>query len=91
MNLPIYLQPGEVLIYGAGLATASIQGVEADNNIFKWGIIQQVWNYGNINAMIGDSVMFNDNDVICRLIYNNYPYTLIEQARLVITEFGTPP
>ncbi len=91
MDLPIYLQPGEVLIYGAGLATASIQGIRADNDKFLWGTIQQVWNYGNINAMIGDSVMFNNDDVMCRLIYNNYPYTLIQQAKLACTEFAAAP
>lgn len=88
MQLPIFLSPGQVLIYGFG-STASVSGIVPSSTGFLFGVIQQVWNYGNINAQVGTSVMFNDKDVICRLAVsnaNNWPYTLIEEAKLVLTE-----
>lgn len=90
MNLPMYLQPGRVAIYGAGTASG-ITSLQPDNAKFLFGRIQQVWNYGNINASIGDWVMFNNDDVICRLILEQWPYTIIEQAKLVITEIQAIP
>lgn len=93
MQLPIYLQPDQVLIYGAGMQV-SLTGIVPSGTNFKFGVIQQVWNYGNINAQIGDSVMFNEKDVICRLAINssnNWPYTLIEQGKIILTENLTMP
>lgn len=88
-NLPIYLQPGLVAIYGSGSATG-ISGIQAGNVALKFGVVHQVWNYGNLNANVGDSVMWNNNDKICEIRYLNWPYTIIEEAKLVLTEIVLP-
>ncbi len=88
--VPVYLQPGYVLVYGGGNPTG-IQEITTDNVNMVFGLINKVWNYGNINAQIGDSVMWNKNDAACVLTYDNFRYTLIEQARLVLTEIPPIP
>ena len=81
-----------MLIYGDGMIQ-SLTGVQPDITSFVFGSVYQVWNgtAGNINAVPGQSVMFNQDDKICRLIFENFPYTLIDEAKLVLTENYTPP
>ncbi len=84
--LPVYLGLGQVAIYGAGIHT-SMSGIKpsAIGFDFRFGTIYQM------NSVDGfaqwDSVMFKESDVICRLAtVNNLTYTLIEAARLVLTD-----
>jgi len=87
----MYLPQGWVSLYGLGSETG-VSGLVPDNTIFRFATIYNVGSGDNINAEVGTSVMFNNNDVICRLAWNNWPYTIIEQAKLAGTEIAvTPP
>lgn len=85
MSVPITLQEGQVLIYGRG-TLEGFSGLQAENQIVKFGTIYQIWDGGEVFIYGGQSVFFNEKDVICRLAYNNYPYTLIEVAKLAGSE-----
>ncbi len=90
MSLPIVLPTGYVLIYGEGMTRTNTGGtskIVSDNDVFRFGTIYQSW-AGSGNSFIYGSglVMFNNLDVTSRLLYNNFPYTLIHAAKLAITE-----
>lgn len=89
LPLPINLAAGQVLIYGAGVE-AGLTGIVPSNTIFKFGNIYQAYDGGAVFVYGNPAVMWNEKDEICRLIYLGYPYTLIEQAKLVGTEIVPP-
>jgi len=89
-TLPFILPNGYVLVYGIG-TIASTTGIVPNNDIFRFGAVSQVWAGGEVFVYAGTSVMFNENDVFCRLAYNNWPYTMIEAARLAGSEEPPPP
>lgn len=80
----MYLPAGWASLYGMGNITG-VSGLVPDNIKFKFATIYNLGD-GNGIAQIGDSVMFNEEDVICRLAWNNWPYTMIQQAKLAGTE-----
>ncbi len=89
MSLPIVLPTGYVLIYGEGMTrnnTGGTSQIVADNTDFRFGTVYQIWSGGTPFIYGSGMVMFNNSDVQCRLLYNDYPYTLIHAARLAITE-----
>lgn len=81
-QLPITLATGQIAVYGMGTAVSpsGISNINADG-VFRWGSVYQVWPGGETYIYGGDNVMFNNNDVVCRLSYNNIPYTIVP-ARL---------
>lgn len=81
-SLPFTLKAGQVLVYGMGtdVSPSGISNISADGAL-RWGSIYQVWPGGETYIYGGDNVMFNENDVVCRLAYNNIPYTVVP-ARL---------
>lgn len=83
MNLPIELPVGYVLVYGTGttVSTSGVQIVGEDSPV-RYGSVYQIWDGGAAFIYGGDNVMFKDDDIYCRLLYNNIPYTMIP-ARLV--------
>ena len=83
--VPINLGYGQVLIYGSGLATGTM-GVGVEQGGFRFGNIYQIYDGGETFFKVGDSVMFDANQIEARLIYLDYYYTLINQARLAISE-----
>ena len=83
MSIPVILRQGIVSIYGAGSADGINGIIPPPGYIF--GIIDQVWNGGTMPPYIGDSVMFKAEDVT-KLIYSNWPYLLIDETKIVITE-----
>ncbi len=85
MPVPITLQEGQVLIYGNG-TEQGFSGLVPSNSVVKFGTIYQIWDGGEVFIYGGSSVFFNEKDVVCRLAYNNYPYTLIEVARVAGSE-----
>lgn len=89
MPLPIYLPYGVVSIYGIG-DNVGISGIKPPKD-FLWGNVDQVSQYGIVWAKPGDNVLFNDNDVQCRLAYatDNTSYTIIAEAKLVCREYPT--
>jgi hypothetical protein len=84
-TVPINLGYGQVLIYGAGLATG-VMGVTPETNRFRFGNIYQIYDGGETFFKVGDSVMFDADQIEVKLEYLNYYYTLIDQSRLAISE-----
>lgn len=80
----MYLPAGWASLYGIG-SEVGFSGLVPDNTKFKFASIYSLGD-GDGLAQVGDSVMFNEEDVICRLAWNNYPYTMIQQAKLAGTE-----
>lgn len=89
MPLPINLPVGVVVVYGMG-TTVSASGVSniSETDPTRYGYIYQTYSGGSVFVYDGDSVMFNNDNVLGRVIYNEYPYTMIP-ARLVTKE--NPP
>jgi len=88
-NLPIVLPIGHIAIYGTGTMVSS-SGVAntAPNGILRWGSIYQVWDGGATYIYGGDTVMFKESDVVCRIASQNIPYTIVP-ARLATKD--NPP
>lgn len=77
-------------MYGEG-TLAGLTGIVPDNTNFKFGAVSQVWGYGSwLYGHLGQSAMFEEKNVECRLSYANWPYTLINEADVLIVEV-TPP
>jgi hypothetical protein len=85
MGLPAYLSPGMVSIYGAA-STSSINGMTPDNIGYLFGMVDQVGDGNNVWARVGDSVMYNENNVVAQLRWNGNWYSLIEQEKIVLVE-----
>ncbi len=83
--LPVYLGLGMVAVYGAGIGT-SMSGIRPTQlgQSFKFGTIYQINSAPGF--MEGNPVMFREEDVVCRLAIGNLTYTLVEGARLVLTD-----
>ena len=84
-TLPATLASGIVSIYGAGDNVVGISGI-APNPGFYFGEINQVNIYSAYT--IGDSVMFSESAVSSRLSYSNWPYTLLDETKIILTESG---
>ena len=76
---------GMVSIYGLG-TTTSINQMTVTPNKFKFGTIYQIGD-AVTNNFIGDRVMFKEVDVTCRLAVGGISYTIIEGAKIVVTEY----
>ena len=85
-QLPIFLPNGYIAVYGAG-STVSPSGISniTPQGVMRWGSVYQVWAGGETYVYGGDSVMFKETDVFCRLAYNTIPYTILP-ARLVTVQ-----
>ena len=79
-----------VSIYGIG-AQLGLAGIVQEGG-YLWGNVDAVSQYGITWASPGDSVLFNNADVQCRLAYatDNTSYTLIAEAKLVCREYPAP-
>ena len=85
-SLPMFLPVGVIAVYGTG-TTQSPSGIQntSENGKMRWGNVYQIWNGGEVFVYGGDNVMFNTDDIICRLAYGNIPYTIVP-ARLVTVQ-----
>lgn len=86
--LPVYLPYNIVSIYGIGSLTG-VSGIEIADPL-RFGVIDDVSQYGIQWAQIGDSVLFKETDVECRLVYANSAHTIIPEAKLVLKEYPAP-
>lgn len=84
MGLPASLGEGVVAVYGNGVNIGMANMIPQRGNV-KFGTIYQV---GDVTprTRIYDSVMFREQDVICRLAWDTQIYTIVEEAKLVLTE-----
>ncbi len=87
-GIPAYLPYGIVSIYGIGSLTGST-GMVIDNSL-RFGTIEQVSQYQIYWAQVGDSVLFKEADVECRLAYDNSAHTIIPEVKLVLREVPLP-
>ena len=83
--LPVYMGLQFVSIYGFG-TTTSLNSIVVTPNQFKFGTIYQIGNNSQI-WHVGDRAMFKESDVTCRLAYRGVPYTIVEEAKLVLSEY----
>jgi len=90
MSLPVFLPYNIVSIYGIGSSTGGSGIVPPTGYLF--GNIDQVSQYDIVWAKVGDSVLFKDEDIQCRLAYppDNTSYTLVEEVKLVVKEYIVP-
>ena len=84
-TVPVNLGYGQVLIYGSGLATG-VMGFSFEESRYRFGNIYQIYDGGESYFNVGDSVVFDVNQIEGRINYLNYYYTLIDQSRLAISE-----
>lgn len=84
--LPIDLPNGVVAVYGMG-TTVSSTGIEIidQKSPIRFGQVYQVYAGGAVFVYNGDYVMFNNDEVVGRIVYQTVPYTLVP-ARLVTKE-----
>lgn len=85
MSLPVVLAYGYVAIYGNGTSTG-VQNFPAAAG-WKFGEVSD--QAPDITGLVGESVMFKTSEVRCIISYQNFPYTITEKAKLVLTE--NPP
>lgn len=84
-TLPATLSSGIVSIYGNGDSVSVVSGLVPSVG-FYFGEINQVSIYSAYT--IGDSVMFPQSAVNSRVVYANYPYTLLEEDKIVLIELS---
>lgn len=85
--LPIILPSGVIAVYGDGVPQSGT-GIIATEQ-FLFGVVDKVWDGGEVYVYGGDTIMFNQKDIIDRLVYGNAHYTLLP-ARLVTIEEPLP-
>ena len=90
MSLPVTLGVGQVSIYGAG----SIQSIinTGENSPIRYGIVNQMNSqYGTV--AIGDSVMYNVNDIVAPVFYIDTPFYVLPEDKVIAIEDAviTPP
>lgn len=84
-TLPATLSTGIISIYGVGSTISTVSGL-VSNPGFYFGEINQVNIYSSY--AIGDSVMFPENAINTRVAYSDWPYTIIEEAKIVLIELA---
>jgi hypothetical protein len=89
MPIPASLYPGLVSIYGFGTETGQ-NGIAPNATTFLFGVINQMWNGGDLYNQVGQSVMFRKSDIICVVKYD-WDYTIIEQGKIILTEDPAAP
>ena len=90
MSLPIFLPYNIVSIYGIGSSIGVTEIVPPPG--FLFGTIDAVSQYDIQWAQPGQSVLFPEAEIICRLAYNpdNTSYTLVPEVKLVCREIPIP-
>lgn len=84
-TLPATLSSGIVSIYGLGSETSIYSGLGTAPGYY-FGEINQTSIYSNY--IIGDSVMFPEDSIKTRVSYSDYPYTLIEESKIILIELA---
>lgn len=88
-TLSFKLPPGWISLYGVGTVNG-ISGIVADNDKWKFAVIDDAWNATAGNPLVGKSVMFFEEDVIVRLINGGQKYTIVEEQKLGGVEVPLP-
>jgi hypothetical protein len=88
MTLPGYLMQGTLSMYGIG-STTSIQGIIATKG-FLWNTVEAV-NPEGVAVQVGDSVLYKDEDVVCRLAWDNATHVILPIDKIVFIENSAAP
>jgi hypothetical protein len=91
-TLPAYLPYGVIAVYGYG-TMQGVQGIippaQGSVDYALFGTVYQISQHEVYFCGVGDSVLFKNSDVICRLATVDASFTLVEDAKLVCKEY--PP
>lgn len=85
MALPAELSQGIVSIYGGG-SDYGISLIEVTSPNFYFGIIDQVSIYSSYS--IYDAILFPEDSIKGKVIYSGWPYTLIDETKIILTELS---
>jgi len=83
-DFPVYLGEGQIAIYGLGSQDPVSDLVPPEG--FLWGTVYHIFNGGGINVVEGDTVLFNNEKISCRLAVPSGRYTLIKEEAIIATE-----
>lgn len=88
--VPILLPYGFVAVYGLGTDMGRINPTLGTTNIINrfatiYFVGANMW-----SGIIGQSVVFNEKDEVCRLAWDNYPYPVIPYNKVIGTEISLP-
>ena len=83
MSLPAILSQGIISIYGAN--STGISGISVVGD-FYFGEVNQVSVYSAYS--IYDYVLFPEDAIRARVSYADYPYTLIDESKVILIELS---
>lgn len=85
MSIPASLYPGLVSIYGKG-STAGTNGIVPNKETFLFGVVDKTWGGMGEGVTVGQSVLFADEHVTCRVKYDNTIFTIIPESKIILIE-----
>ncbi len=85
MALPAVLSQGVISIYGGG-SDYGVSGIGLLNQNFYFGMIDQVSIYSSYS--IYDFVLFGSDAIKTRVLYAGWPYTLVDETKIILTEIA---
>lgn len=84
-TLPAYLGTGLLSMYGIGSNVSGQWGVVAPPG-YAFNYVYAIWDGGGNGINVGDSILYNQRDVVCRLAYDNGTYDLLETNKVILIE-----
>jgi len=80
---PTILEAGQVAVYGAGWQGVTDSGIVIQGDQ-RYGTIYNIWDGGAPYIYGGNKVIFDEKNVVCRLVTsNNLTYTILPFQGLV--------
>lgn len=83
-DLPIIFPYGFVYLYGRGDVNGQV-GVVGGTTSILFATIYGV-GVGMDSGIVGNSILFKDEDSVCTLLYDNQPYTVLPEVKIIGTE-----
>jgi hypothetical protein len=83
MSLPATLSQGIISIYGGG-SDFGVSGISVLNSRFYFGVVDQVNIYSSF--LIYDNILFSEDAIVARLLFIDYPYTLLDETKVILIE-----
>ena len=83
MALPATLSQGIISIYGGG-SDFGVSGISVLNSGFYFGMVDQVSIYSSFS--IYDNILFSEDAIKTRLLFVDYPYTLLDETKVILIE-----
>jgi hypothetical protein len=83
MALPATLSQGIISIYGGG-SDFGVSGISLLNSGFYFGMVDQVSIYSSFS--IYDNILFSEDAIRARLLFIDYPYTLLDETKVILIE-----